>query len=441
MRYRCRTLLPANICSFAMKNTVFALIASLALVFVTVPQAAHGQGARDLDPESAMHYTLYFENFKAKNYVDALPNLHWLLENDPGFHRNKDQNFDRAVVIYGALAEAEEEPAQKRVYLDSALAILDRAIPVLQSIEAEVDPFEWVLRKGRFIQQHIGALDDRKEEAIEAYWECYRLDASTLDPYYLDVLVGDLYTKGDLGGALDLLRELNDTRGEEIGVKGLVAKYFTVIPPTEQIGFLEEQLKAKPGDPELTVQLFELYQQEAYHDEMLALAPQILALDPKPNVLRLVSKMYLEDGNAEEAMAVFEQLKALPDVEIVAEDLHNMGIAHQDQESFGQAASFYRQSLELDPEYSAARLAIANLYATAASTCGIEGREQAAVFWLIADAYSRAGDAAGAARMKTAFPTAEDIFYVKKWTEGESTQVSYSCRGLTISGTTTVRQQ
>ena len=425
-----------------MKSIPIVLTVTVVLgLSMLLPEVAIGQARQQLDRESAMHYSLYYENYKAKNYLDALPNLHWLLQNDPGFHRNKDQNFDRGVQIYEALANAEEDAERKRAYLDSALTLLDRAVPVLRQVGAEVDEFEWTLRKGRFIQMHIDALQDVKEQAVESYWACYRLDSLKLDPYYLDVLVGDLYTKGDLGGALDFLRELTDTRGEEIGVKGLVTKYFTVIPPEEQIAFLEEQLEAKPDDAEIIVQLFELYEQEAYHGKMIALAPKILAMDPTPRALRLISRMYLEDGNAEAAMDVFEQLKALPDVEIVAQDYYNMGIAHQDQESFGEAISFYRQALDLDADYGEAKLAIANLYATAASTCGIDGREQAAVFWLIADAYSRAGDAAGAARMKTAFPTAEDIFYVQKWVPGESTQVSYSCRGLTISGTTVVRQQ
>ena len=424
-----------------MKRFIIVLTVGSCLPVLTGPRTATAQRPSDLDPEALRHYSLYYENFKAKNYQATLHDLHWILEHDPGFYRNKDQNFDRAVTIYGALAEAEEDPAQQRVYLDSALAILDRAVPVLSNVGAEVDEFEWTLRKGRFIQTHINLLDDVKDEAIDAYWVCYELDSMKLDPYYLDVLVGDMFTKGDLGGALDFLRELQETRGEEVGVIGLVTKYFTLIPPEEQIAFLEEQLAAEPDNQEIILQLFELYQQEAYHDKMIALAPQVLALDPTPAVLRLVSRMYLEDGDAEQAMAVFEQLKALPDVEIVAQDYYNMGIAHQDQESFGQAASFYRQALDADADFNEAKLAIANLYASAASTCGIDGREQAAVFWLIADAYTRAGDAAGAARMKTAFPTAEDIFYVQKWTQGESTQVSYQCRGLNISGTTTVRQQ
>ncbi len=424
-----------------MNRAAIASIAALSLLILAAPPPLNAQTGQQLDPVSLKNYTLYWENFKAKNYVDAQPYLHWILQNDPAFHRNDDRNFDRGVELYAALADAEADPTNKRAHLDSALAILDRAVPVMQAAGGEIDEFEWTLRKGRFIQVRIDVLEDIKDQAIEAYWACYRLDPMNLDPYYLNVLVGDLYTSGDLGGTLALVRELQDTRGEEVGVKGIVAKYFVAIPPHEQIAFLEEQLADNPGDAELTLQLFELYQQEAYHGRMMELAPQILALDPTPEMLRLVSRMYLEDGDAEQAMAVFEQLKALPGVEIVAQDYYNMGIAHQDQESFGKAASFYRQALELDSEYNEAKVAIANLYATAASTCGIDGREQAAVFWLIADAYTRAGDAAGAVRMRTAFPTAEDIFYVQKWTVGESTQVSYSCRGLNISGSTTVRQQ
>ena len=66
-------------------------------------------------------------------------------------------------------------------------------------------------------------------------------------------------------------------------------------------------------------------------------------------------------------------------------------------------------------------------------------REQKAVYWLIADAYRRAGMGGQASTYEQYAPNAEDIFYVKKWTKGQSTSVSYSCGGLTISGSTTVR--
>ena len=54
----------------------------LVLAATTQPVAAQTGG---VDPESAMHYSLYYENFKNENYTDALPDLHWILDNAPGF--------------------------------------------------------------------------------------------------------------------------------------------------------------------------------------------------------------------------------------------------------------------------------------------------------------------------------------------------------------------
>ena len=417
----------------------FALV-----VFVVVgttrthPAAAQTGG---VDQEAAMHYSLYYENFKNQNYQDALPDLHWILENAPGFLRNKDINFDRAVKSYEALAEQETDGAMKRVYLDSVLAMFDRAVPTIKGIGGEIDEFEWTRDKGRFIQRHLDALDDQKGEAIQSYRKAYDLDPARLDAYYLDVILSDHYTEGDIGGVLDFLRELNEKRGEEEGVQNLIRKYFGVIPPDEQITFLEGELEKRPDDGEVIQQLFGLYQDEGYHGKMMELAPKILAMEPTPSVLRMLTRMYIEDGDAEQAVEVFTQMQNTPGLELIAQDYHNMGIAQQELENFGEARNYYRQAAEIDPEYKPAKKATADLYATAASRCGIADREQAAVFWLIADAYSRAGDNAGAARMSSAFPTAEDIFYVKKWTPGGSTTATYSCRGLTIAGTTTVRQR
>ncbi len=421
---------------FLSGSTLAVLI--LAATLWTQPAAAQAGG---VDQEAAMHYSLYYENFKNENYKDALPDLHWILDNAPGFLKNKDTNFKRAVTAYEALAEQEADAGMKRAYLDSVLAMYDRAVPTIQGINGEIDEFEWTRNKGRFIQKHLDALEDRKGEAIDSYKKAYELDSARLDPYYLDVLLSDYYTNGDIGGALDFLRELQETRGEEEGVENLVRKYFAVIPPEEQIAFLEEQLEADPENAEIIEQLFNLYEQEEYHGKMMELAPKMLALEPTPQVLRMLTRMYLEDGDVDQAVAVFEQMQSTPGIEMAAQDYHNMGIAQQELQKYGDAKRYYQQAIETDPEYKAALRAIADLYATAASTCGVKDREQAAVFWLIADAYNRAGDSSGAARMRSAFPTAEDIFYVQKWTNGGTTSVSYGCRGLSISGTTTVRQR
>ncbi|MCY3999425.1 MAG: tetratricopeptide repeat protein [Bacteroidetes bacterium] len=408
-----------------------------ALMVAPTMRAQNSQG----DQETRIHYSLYYENFKNENYRDALPDLVWILYNAPGFNRNNDINFRRSIELYQALADAEDDASSKRIWLDSALVQYNRVIPVLSELEADFDSFIWVRNKGRFIQTNINDLGDLRSQMIESYQEAYQLDSQRIDPYYLDMIISDTYQSGDIGAALDFMRELKDLRGEEEGIDALIRKYFVIIPPDEQIAFLEEQYEEDPDNVEVVTQLFELYQQEAYRDKMLALADQVLALDPTPSTLRILTRMYVEDGDNELAIETFQQLEAMPDVEIRSQDYYNLGLAYQDMENFREARDSFRAALDVDPDFTLAKMAIPNLYSFAVSSCGVADREQAAVFWLIADQYAQIGDQDGINRMSTAYPTAEDIFYVTRWTTGETTQVSYTCRGMTISGTTTVRQR
>ena len=413
---------------------------SFLIIIAALPVCIRAQNTLG-DQETRIHYSLYYENFKNENFRDALPDLVWILYNAPGFSRNNDTNFKRAIQTFQALANAEEDPTKKRVWLDSALVHYERVIPVLSELDAEYDPFIWTRNKGRFIQTNINELVDQSTNMMAAYQAAYEMEPKRIDPYYLDVIISNKYQKGDIGGTLDFLRELKDRRGDEESIDALIRKYFVVIPPDEQIAFLEEQYEDDPENAELVTQLFELYQQEAYREKMLGLADKILALEPTPATLRVLTRMYIEDGNNEQAIETFRQMEAMPNVEIRPQDYYNLGLAYQDMEDFRQARQYFQSSMEVDPDFQPARVAIPNLYSIAASSCGIGDREQAAVFWVIADWYARVGDQDGVKRMSAAFPTAEDIFYVARWNNGESTEVSYTCRGMTISGTTTVRQR
>ena len=422
-----------------MRYTLTSLLLPSIVLAVLVPGIRAQTTAGD--QETRVHYSLYYENFKNENYRDALPDLVWILYNSPGFNRNNDINFRRAVETFQALADEEEDGTAKRAWLDSALVHYDRVIPVLSELEADFDPFTWTRNKGRFIQTNLNELPDLRSNMITAYRAAYEMDGKRIDPYYLDVIINDLYQLGDIGGALDFLRELKDDRGDEESIDALIRKYFVVIPPDEQIAFLEEQYEAEPDNAEVITQLFELYQQEAYREKMLSLADKILALEPTPSTLRILTRMYVEDGDNERAIETFRQMEAIPDVEIRAQDYYNLGLAYQDMENFREARNYFQSAQKADSDFNPAQVAIPNLYSTAVSSCGVADREQAAVFWLIADQYARIGDRDGVNRMSTAFPTAEDIFYVARWNTGESTQVSYTCRGMTINGTTIVRQR
>lgn len=413
------------------------------------PAAAQTSDEEISDQDKAIHYSLYYENYKNENYTDALSDLRWILDKAPAYPRNKDTNFERAVEIYEAMSERAESPEDTRAWLDSALVIFDTAVPRLEELGAEVDKFVWLRDKGRFIQTHKDELPDLQDQAIAAYRAMYELEPERVNPYYLNVILNDYLSDQEFGEALDFMSELDETRGDESEVTQVIEDAKARIDPEDLIDFLEDQIEADPDNIELRLQYLEAANELELEDEALETVNELLTLaDEQPDeftedllidLYRQALDAHVKAGNVAEARSAFSQLEDLG-AEMKAQDYYNMGVIEQQAENYGGAERYYRQALNRDSEFRPARVAIPSLYATAASACNASAeRETRAVYWLIADAYRNAGMASQANQYEQYGPSEEDKFYMDKWTEGESTTVTFTCRGLTISGSTIVR--
>lgn len=413
------------------------------------PAAAQTSDEEISDQDKAIHYSLYYENYKNENYTDALSDLRWILDKAPAYPRNKDTNFERAVEIYEAMAERAESPEDSRAWLDSALVIFDTAVPRLEELGAEVDKFVWLRDKGRFIQTHKDELPDLQDQAIAAYVAMYELEPERVNPYYLNVILNDHLSNQEYGAALDFMSELDETRGDESEVTQVIEDAKARIDPEDLIDFLEDQIEADPDNIELRLQYLEAANELELEDEALETVNELLTLaEEQPDeftedllidLYRQALDAHVKAGNVAEARSAFSQLEDLG-AEMKAQDYYNMGVIEQQAENYGGAERYYRQALNRDSEFRPARVAIPSLYATAASACNASAeRETRAVYWLIADAYRNAGMASQANQYEQYGPSEEDKFYMDKWTEGESTTVTFTCRGLTISGSTIVR--
>lgn len=426
-----------------------ALLGLLVTTFVHAqPAAAQTSGEEISDQDKAIHYSLYYENYKNENFADALPDLRWILTKAPTYPRNNDTNFERAVEVYEAMAERAESPEDTRAWLDSALVIFDTAVPLLQEAGAEVDEYVWARDKGRFIQTHKEELPELQEEAVVSYRKMYDLEPKRVNPYYLNVILNDYLSNQEYGKALDFMGELSDTRGDEPEVMSVVEEAKAFIDPEDLVDFLESQIEADPDNIELRLQYLDAANELELEEEALETVNYLLTLaDEQPDefsedllvdLYRQALDAHVKAGNVAEARSAFNTLKDLG-AEMTAQDYYNMGVIEQQGENFRGALSYYRQAQQADSDFTRARRAVPNLYATAVNSCGVKDREDKAVYWLLADTYRSAGMPSQAATYEKYGPNAEDIFYMDKWTEGQSTSVSYTCRGLTISGTTTVR--
>ena len=214
------------------------------------------------------------------------------------------------------------------------------------------------------------------------------------------------------------------------------------------MAFLEDQLAKNPDDLEIVNELFDIYRQLGEREKMYDLGERLLEMEPSAAVYRQIAQMRLGDAEYEEALALYEQALAMPGAEPKAEDYYNMGIAQQNLGSLARARTFFRQAIEVNPNFGRAYIAIGDLYAQAVSECGgaAMSREDKAVYWLAVDYYQRAKSqdpsVSGAADQKINtyrryFPTEEEKFF-NNWTAGNRITVNYGCYSW-IGESTTVR--
>lgn len=431
-------------------------IACAALMLVLGAQtrpalAQAGDSAEVSEQDKAIHYSLYYEDFKNENYESALPNLRWILAYAPNYPRNNDNNYERLRTIYAALAEAATDATVKRAYLDSTLAVFDSAPVEMKAKGIDFDELIWTVNKGRFIQSHP-ELQDLMNEVPAIYRKAYDLDPSRLDAYYYQVIIQDMISKNQVDETLAFVDEIEPRFQDNAEMTEFItAVRNQLIPSTgpERIAFLESRLAKKPDDLDLIGQLFDLYLKESERAKAQELGQKLLQMEPSVRTYQLLAKMHLEDGEFNEAIALYEKALALPGADERAKEIYyNMGIAQSQLGRLANARTSFRRALEKDPNFGAALLAIGDLYATAVQQCGSTlGREDRAVYWLVVDTYERAKAAdpsvAGQANSKIStyrryFPTAEDMFFMN-WKAGSSWRVDYGCYSW-IGETTTMRQ-
>lgn len=424
------------------------------LVFMGQAPAAFAQAsdsAEVTEQDKAVHYSLYYENFKNESFESTLPDLRWIIEHAPEYPRNDDRNYERLKDTYVGLAKQAEDAEMRKAYLDSALTVFDTAIPAMKEAGIEFNERTWLINKGRFIQNNAEDLGDHLAEVPAIYLQAYEMNPEGLDPYYVKVIIDDYVRRDMKQEAVDLMDEVEERYKDDADMMG----YITTVrdnlfkTPQERMAFLETRLAKEPENVDLISELFEIYMKLSYRDKAHELGQRLLQMEPSVRVYQLLAKMHLEDGEFEEALALYEKALALPGAEERARDIYyNMGIAQQNLGRLANARTYFRRALEKDPNFGAAHLAIGDLYATAVQECGSTlSREDRAVYWLVVDQYQKAKSVdpsvSGQANSKIStysryFPSAEDLFF-NNWKAGQSYRIDYGCYSW-IGETTTVRQ-
>jgi len=110
-----------------MKNSIMAGVVLLAILFTSTASFAQcKEVVWPTDPaqkaKAEESKVLYEDAKNAKQYKQALVPLNWLLANVPNFHSSL---YINGADIYDELAEAEKDPARKKIYVDSLMIVYD----------------------------------------------------------------------------------------------------------------------------------------------------------------------------------------------------------------------------------------------------------------------------------------------------------------------------
>lgn len=441
-------------------SSVPSLLLGLVLGFgLSIGLSAQPVQAQDSEPsrnQKAMHYSLYYENFKTDQYESAKSDLEWILKNAPGFPKGDDRNFERQVELYEGLAEKAASEDQRLAYLDTAATLLASAKTRMDEAGVNYDEYAWQIRKGRFLQEHEDSLPKLSAESLKDpkthYREAFELAPQEIDSYYIQQTLRGYLQANQQDKALAFLGEVEAKRGEDQEVQKIISSVRSDIfgkNPQAKVNYLQEQLKANPDSAGIMLSLFDAYVDQGNITKASELAPRLMKTNPPAETVREIAEMRLENGRPEAALRAYDKA-AEQGAELQAEDHLNRGDALQQMGNFSKARREYRKALEMNPDLGQAYLLIGDLYASAVNKCsgGQLGRKDKAVYWAAVDKYKKAIETDSSLESvanskiqsyRDVFPTQEDIFYREDWTEGESFAINYGCYSW-IGETTTVRQ-
>ncbi|MDR9388116.1 MAG: hypothetical protein RI513_03845 [Balneolaceae bacterium] len=435
---------------------------SALFIGLSVPAMAQDEdlGTPPYGMEPLQAYSLFYENFRIKDYQMAEMYGEWMLvsqprelEGNPQFEL--DKQYRRMIQVYAGRAEQESDPTVRAEYYEKAVDLFDEAYEVFS--EEEVDQFEWKVFEGQFFQENYNNIRNALDRTYEAYQVAFDLDYQRLteisDGYYVRILLENYANSNQKDEALAMIDLVEPIASPALQNVIDSARNDLFDSPEERLEFLAGQLEKSPGDAAIMSELAALYDETGERAKAIELFTQLYDQDASyDNTLRLAE---VKQGDADYSGSNTFYLEAYDlteDMDKKKEIALEVSENFQSTDNLQQARRYARQAQQLDEQWHKPAEQIAQIYAAAVSQC-TQGRtidrEDKTVYWLVLDYFEKAKRLTSSnsssidrsiEQYKAVMPTTEDKFF-NSWTTGESFTIDGSVNACYdwISESTTIR--
>ena len=391
----------------------------LALIGITITVNAQSDCEKD--------YQIYRNNYKQKNYEEALVSWRKVFNECPSYNQN---TFANGPKLYHESIKKDKE--NQLIYLDTLMMIYDARIEYFERRE-------YVLGK-----KGVDLLKYDPTRFSEAY-EMLKISVDDLgnstDPTvivsYFKALddvqrSSEEVTKQDILDAYVAVSDIisyNMTNNEkyakyyetaQTNVENIFAPYASC---DDLIKVFKERLEIGTDNISLLKKITSLLDKKdcTENEVFYTAAIQLHELDPTAKSAYDMGNMSIAKKNYSDAVSYYNQaIQLQEDVDYKASYYLKLSYTYQMRGSYSDARSAANSAASLKPEWGEPYLILGDIYVASASSCGSSNLERGSVYWVAVDMFSKAKSIDNVLTNKANkristyskyFPSKEDCFF------------------------------
>ena len=361
----------------------------LALIGVIITANAQSDCEKD--------YQIYRNNYKQKNYEEALVSWRKVFNECPSYNQN---TFANGPKLYHERIKKDKE--NQLIYLDTLMMIYDARIEYFERREyvlgkkgvdlLKYDPTRFT-EVYEMLKVSVDALGNSTDPTvIVSYFKALDdVQRSSEEVTKQDVL--DAYV------AVSDIISYNMTNNEkyvkyyetaQTNVENIFAPYASC---DDLIKVFKERLEIGTDNISLLKKITSLLDKKdcTENEVFYTAAIQLHELDPTAKSAYDMGNMSIAKKNYSDAVSYYNQaIQLQEDVDYKASYYLKLAYTYQMRGSYSDARSAASSAASLKPEWGEPYLILGDIYVASASSCGSSNLERGSVYWVAVDMFSKA---------------------------------------------------